>query len=392
MDLRARVAGAIGVILLIVTGFVGPTPLAIASDVVGHVYVNDNTAGTNTIGAFDQHADGTLTPMTGSPFAAGGAGTGAVLGSQGSLQVTADGRYLLAADAGSNQVSVLRIRPDGLLSRIQSSPVSSGGIEPVSLAVHGKLVYVANEGNGTTGSTYTGFVLNSGGHLSPIAGSTIPLPATALPGDILFDPTGTHVAGIEVGTTDPSTFLIDSFTVGADGRLIPAPGSPFPAEAAGPFGSEFSPTDPGHLYVSNAHGGANNGSVSAFSVSADGSLSSLSGSPYADGQTAPCWVEISHDGQYLFTVNTGSTTISSYRILGDGSLQLLDSTPFSSGVGIRPFDARLDVNGNYLYVVDAALDAVSIFAVDGGSLTELSSSPAALPAGATPFGVVVTEA
>ena len=33
-----------------------------ASPVVGHVYVNDNTAGTNTIGAFDRHADGTLTP------------------------------------------------------------------------------------------------------------------------------------------------------------------------------------------------------------------------------------------------------------------------------------------------------------------------------------------
>ena len=48
-----------------------------ASPVVGHVYVNDNTKGTNTIGAFDRHADGTLTPEAGSPFAAGGAGTGA---------------------------------------------------------------------------------------------------------------------------------------------------------------------------------------------------------------------------------------------------------------------------------------------------------------------------
>jgi hypothetical protein len=46
------------------------------SPVVGHVYVNDNTAGTNTIGAFDRQADGTLTPELGSPFAAGGAGTG----------------------------------------------------------------------------------------------------------------------------------------------------------------------------------------------------------------------------------------------------------------------------------------------------------------------------
>ena len=44
------------------------------SPVVGHVYVNDNTKPANTIGAFDRHADGTLTPEAGSPFPAGGAG------------------------------------------------------------------------------------------------------------------------------------------------------------------------------------------------------------------------------------------------------------------------------------------------------------------------------
>src|SRR5207244_3499227 len=85
---------------------------------------------------------------------------------------------------------------------------------PIGFAVHGGLVYVANEGNGTTGSNYTGFRLNSGGHLTPIAGSTVPLPATANPGDILFNGTGNNLIGIEVGTTDSSTFLIDSFVVG----------------------------------------------------------------------------------------------------------------------------------------------------------------------------------
>jgi 6-phosphogluconolactonase len=361
-----------------------------ASDVQGHVYVNDNTAGTNSIAAFDRHADGSLSPIAGSPFAAGGAGTGTIVGSQGSLQVSADGRYLLAADAGSNQISVLRIRPDGSLARTQGSPTGSGGVEPVSLAVHGNLVYVANEGDKTSGrgSNYTGFTLNAGGHLSPIAGSTIPLPNTANPGDILFNSTGTSLIGIEVGTTDAGTFLIDSFLVGGDGRLTPAPGSPFAAEAAGPFGSEFSPSDPAHLYVSNAHGGAGNGSVSAFGVAGNGALSSVGGSPYADGQTAPCWVEISHDGRYLFTVNTGSTSISSYGINANGSLSYLTTTAFRSGAGIRPFDARLDPSGNHLYVVDAALDAVSAFAVAGGSLHELSGSPFALPVGATPFGVV----
>ena len=84
-----------------------------ASDVVGQLYVNDNTAGVNTVAGFDRHADGSLTPIAGSPFAIGGAGTGHGVASQGSLQLSADGRYLLAVDAGSNQISVLRIKPHG---------------------------------------------------------------------------------------------------------------------------------------------------------------------------------------------------------------------------------------------------------------------------------------
>jgi hypothetical protein len=80
--------------------------------VVGHLYVDDNTAGTNTIAGFDRHADGTLTPLHGSAFAAGSAGTGTGIGSQGALQATSDGKYLLAVDAGSNQISVLRIKQE----------------------------------------------------------------------------------------------------------------------------------------------------------------------------------------------------------------------------------------------------------------------------------------
>jgi 6-phosphogluconolactonase len=361
-----------------------------APDVAGHVYVNDNTAGTNSIAGFERHSDGSLTPLDGSPFAAGGSGTGTIVGSQGALQLSGDGRYLLAVDAGSNQISVLRILPGGGLLPVGGGPVSSGGVEPVSIAVHGNLAYVANEGDKTTGtgSNYTGFNLNPGGHLTPITGSTFALPNTANPGDILFNATGSSLIGVETGTTDASTFRIDSFLVGADGRITAAAGSPFPAQSAGPFGSEFSPVNPAHLYVSNAHAGAGNGTVSAFNVTGAGILSSIGSSPFADAQTAPCWVEISHDGAYLWTVNTGSTTISSYRILADGSLSLVTSTAFKSGAGIRPFDARLSADGSTLYVVDAATANVSAFAVSGGLLSELPQSPFALPTGATPFGIV----
>ncbi|MBV9049130.1 MAG: beta-propeller fold lactonase family protein, partial [Solirubrobacterales bacterium] len=126
----------------------GSSSAAYGSTVVGHVYVNDNTAGTNTIGAFDRHADGTLTPEAGSPFDAGGAGTGNGLADQGAIQISPDGRYVLAVDAGSNQISVLRIRHDGSLRLVHDGVVSSGGVLPDSIAIHDDLVYVANSGNG----------------------------------------------------------------------------------------------------------------------------------------------------------------------------------------------------------------------------------------------------
>ena len=253
-----------------------------ASPVVGHVYVNDNTAGRNTIGAFDRHADGTLTPEPGSPFPAGGAGTGAGLASQGAIQFSADGRYVLAVDAGSNQISVLRVHRDGRLSPVRGGVVSSGGTLPDSIAVHGSLVYVANSGTG--GSNYTGFRL-FGGHLFRIPGSTVTLAADAAPGDVLFNGTGTKLAGTEVG---PSK--IDSFTVGFGGRLTAAPGSPFPAQGLGPFGSEFRPTNPSQLFVSNAHNTApNSGTVSAYRDSRNGTLTPVADSPFADNQMAPCW-------------------------------------------------------------------------------------------------------
>lgn len=362
------------------------------SAVVGHVYVNDNTAPVNTVAGFDRHADGSLTPIPGSPFTVGGSGGGHADASQGSLQLSADGRYLLAVDAGSNQISVLRIKPDGTLQAAEGSPVASGGVDPVSIAVHGDLVYVANAGPGSnTGDTnYTGFTLNSGGRLRPIPGSTYTLPNDSKPGQVLFNGDGTKLAGTRIATSQ-----IDSFTVGASGRLTPAPGSPYdaqafsPAQGWGQLGSEFSPTNPDELFVSDAHtaagGAAFPGLVSGFLDGADGSLTPV-GAPVANDGGAACWIEISDDGKFLFVVNTASASISSYSIGAGGALTFLQSTaPGEIGAGAE--DARLSPDGSTLWVVESGTDAVTGFTVDGGTLTPLSAANG--PLGATPSGIVV---
>jgi len=379
---QTRVRGVVALIALAVASLALASGAGAgrSSDVLGQLYVNDNTTGVNTVAGFDRHADGSLTPIGGSPFAIGGAGTGHGVASQGSLQESADGRYLLAVDAGSNQISVLRIKPHGGLQ--VADVVSSNGGNPVSIAIHGHLVYVANAS--PTAPNYTGFTLNAGGHLSALTGSTVTLPDASQPGDVLFSGDGTKLVGTRVNTS-----LIDSFAVGANGTLTAAPGSPFTAQGLGPFGSEFRPTNPAQLFVSNAHDGPGNGSVSAFSAAADGTLTSIGASPFANHQTAPCWVEISHDGQFLFAVNTAVSTISSYSIAANGSLTLLGNTTMDAAAH-GPEDARLSPDGSTLWVVDTASNAISGFAVSGGTLTELGSSPTFGPAGAAPTGVVVT--
>ena len=379
-----RLVGLAGTIAALATSLSVGSVAAAGSPTVGHVYVNNNTASQNTIAAFDRHADGSLTPITGSPFDAGGFGTGGPFGSAGGLQRTTDGRYLLATDPGSNQVSVLRVKPNGGLQL--ADIVASNGIAPVSIAVHDSLVYVANGGAG--GSDYTGFRLNAGGHLSPISGSTYQLPDNALPGHILISPDGRRLVGTRVGPSAGPSYL-DAFRIGSDGRLTAAPGSPFVAQRIGPFGGTFSPIHGDQLFVSNAHDGPGAGSVSVYDVAANGSLTAITGSPFVDNQTAPCWVAISPDGGALFAINTAVPSISRYAVAANGSLTLAGSTSFGSPSGLRPFDASVSPDGGFLYVVDAGAAKVSAFAVDGTSLTELDGSPFAIPGGAAPFGMVV---
>src|SRR5439155_684255 len=175
-----------------------------------------------------------------------------------------------------------------LVAGLIAGPVAAAGS---ATAGHGSPVYVANGGAG--GSNYTGFRLNAGGRLRPIPGSTYALPDNALPGHILISPDGRRLVGTRVGPNAGPSYL-DAFAISRNGRLTPAPGSPFAAQRIGPFGSTFSPVHGDQLFVSNAPDGdhlyvvdAGVAKVSAFSV--DGTtITEQAGSPVAiPGGAAP---------------------------------------------------------------------------------------------------------
>ena len=216
------------------------------------------------------------------------------------------------------------------------------------------------------------------------------LPNDSKPGQVLFNGDGTKLAGTRIASSK-----IDSFTVGRDGRLTPAPARRStprrsrPPQGWGQLGSEFSPTSPDQLFVSDAHtaagGAAFPGLVSSFIDGADGTLTPV-GAPVANDGGASCWVEISHDG---------ALPLRRQHRLGDG-LQLLDRRrrhahlPPEHGpgqIGAGAEDARLSPDGRTLWVVESGTNAVTGFSVSGGTLTPLVAI--AGPAGATPSGIVV---
>ena len=104
----------------------------------------DNTAG-NQVVAYARASDGTLT-LAGT-YPTGGLGgqlAGSVvdhLASQGSLQYDAAQHLLVAVNAGSNSVTVFGVHGTRLHQR---QIIGSGGQFPVSVAIHGNLVYVLN--------------------------------------------------------------------------------------------------------------------------------------------------------------------------------------------------------------------------------------------------------
>src|SRR5262249_51950197 len=142
----------------------------------------------------------------------GGSGTGAPQGlpSQASVLLSHDGRWLFVCNAGSSEVSVLRISPGGLTV---TDKVASGGRMPVSLALRHNLLYVLNAG-GLVGSNdnITGFIF-ADGNLVPLPGSTHALSADNTgPAEVSFSREGDALI-----VTERLTSLIDTFVVGEDG-------------------------------------------------------------------------------------------------------------------------------------------------------------------------------
>src|ERR1700758_5325280 len=318
------------------------------------VYVQTNDATENEVIAFSRAEDGALAPL--GRYSTGGRGTGLPhLASAGSVVLSGDGRWLLVVNAGSDELSLFAVRPEGL--RL-ADRVGSGGSKPTSVAVSGALVYVLN--NGTP--NISGFNLTDG-KLAALAGSARPLSgADADPAQVSFTPGGAAVIVTERGTNSISSYVIDQRGYAQGPATIKSSGQT-------PYG--FGVTKDGSLIVSEAFGGAiGAAAVSSYAVSGAGELTIMSGS-VGDTRSEVCWVALTKDDRFAYVTNFGDGTVSCYEITADRSLRLRDPVAASAGQGEKGIrDEAISGDGRYLYAIHADAQKLCGWAVgQGGQLT-----------------------
>src|SRR5215469_13910610 len=265
MTTAARLAAVGGLAVAATALLAGPAAAATGDDRTDAVFVQTDNPSGNTVAAYRRAADGSLHPAGSYPTG----GLGGVLGgsvvdhlaSQGSLALDRDANLLYAVNAGSDTITVFGVDGDRLIRR---QVVFSGGAFPVSIAVHGNLVYVLNARDGGSVQGYL-----------RIAGTLIRVPAwhrglgldptqapefTHTPGQIAFTPDGSKL----VVTTKAGSNAIDIFSVGLGGLSATPVVTDLPG--AVPFAVSFDTH--GHLVLAEAGSNA----VATFTVNRDGTL------------------------------------------------------------------------------------------------------------------------
>jgi 6-phosphogluconolactonase len=325
--------------------------MAKGMDSPGAVYTMTNSSSSNEVLVFDRSADGSLSPA--GAFETEGIGTGGGLGNQGGVLLTSDNRWLYVVNAGSNTISVFKVKPRGL--EFMDS-VDSGGLQPVSLTVDGDLLYVLNAGGAVGGEdNITGFMIEPDGMLQPLAGSTQPLSAAnTSPAQIGFSTDGNVLVVAEKDTSKIDTYVVDD-----DG--LAGPPTVFDSAGTVPFGFSFSKRN--RLYVSEA----GTSSASSYKVYPDGDLEVIS-PVIANFQAGVCWLVVTENGRYAYTTNAGTGNISLFNIDRDGTISYEVSADAIGGV----IDEALTNNSRYLYALSSGAQKIFGFQVGSdGQLTKV---------------------
>lgn len=360
------------------------------------IYLESNSTSGNSIFAFQFDFTSSPTLLTTTP--AGGIGVfdpTFALGpfdSDQNLIENAAGSLLFAVNSGSNTIGVFNIRKDGSLTPVSGSPFASGGSDPVSVGLKDDTLVVVNKDQDPAQNSslqppnYTTFNVAPDGRLTPVPESTVSVAYGSSPSQALIASQGNAVFG-----ADFLGGLLQSFSLDPNGALdqnLPQalPASIFVGQTGShlPLGMRTHPFLP-ILYVDITP----ISEVAVYTYDPRGQLSFVR--TVQDTGSAPCWAVVNHSGNRLYVTNTGDNSVTVYNLSNPLDPVEMQHFVMANTTG-AVFSTVIDQSDNWLFVSSERSTATATAAANAfhtlkvaadGTLTE-PFSPTVLPiSGAT---------
>ena len=388
----------------------------------GYLYLQSgNTVeGQNSIVAYERLASGDLQTLPGSPFLTSGTAidnsTNGKLGPNDNdtpIVTSADGTRLFAVNGHSNTIAVFDILEHGVLRAVDGSPFPSAGVGPVSLAVTGDVLLVANrnedphqlESLRTDWANYASFRIEKSGRLTHL--STVEIEDGQKPTQVLVSQRDQSlIFGNEFqvdvdfdGDGDVSRLFsrepavrgrLRSLRLDSSGRLttldvaeIVETASPAPEVPSLPLGIWDHPKE-SLLYV----GLVTRNELGVYRYEKDGRLEFVRAVPNS-GQDI-CWLRINDAGDRLYAVNNlpredemdESSTVTVFDIGGAKARNPKEiervALPHPLGTFVNnrntlqpnstAFQLDIDPSGRYLSVVAQRIDQTGRNTDDRGNI------------------------
>lgn len=301
-----------------------------------------------------------------------------------SMAVSPDYANLYVANAGDDTVVHFAVAIDGTLTAKDTVTLSDA---PAAVAVNaaGTYLYVVS---GTTSATLTAYPLSSGTIGTPVSQMSMTIPGyagdTVVPTSVtvldtnatvyatLYDQSSYNPGGTTTSNVHPG--WIFGFQVGSGGALTPTAGSPYEAGVK-PSGVAADPTSR-FVYVTDF---ASNQLV-GYSVMSGGTLTFLLNGPFKTGNE-PTAVTVDPRGIYMYVANELDSTVSSYvidRSTGTPSQAVNPSGASNNSTDTQPVAIGVDpALGRFVYTANILGNSVSGFRLDpnAGTITPTQATP-----------------
>jgi 6-phosphogluconolactonase len=229
------------------------------------------------------------------------------------------------------------------------------------------------------------FPLNaSTGGLGAGSLATSVLASSGVLANMVSDSAGKFLFACSLYSSSTEAFSINS----KSGALTPISGSTLPIPGVGACNLSIDATGK-FLYLASSAG------VSAFTVNATtGALSAVAGSPFSDGSVLRESV-LDPSGKFLYAIsNTTLNTISVFAInSSNGALTPIAGSPFQLPIGGTAYSLAVHPSGKFLYVSFPQTEQIAAWSVNSstGALTIVPGSPfvSGVVSGDAPNGILV---